>query len=150
MLYWVSKFSIAVILISCVSCVSSSRYKSVESTMIDTEQKLRSAQEKIGALRADTFSLGNKNRDLAQEIAQLKGYSSYSKSTLLSKISKLEQKLGDQQNVISGQDQYLIKKTAELRKKENKLVAQKRELDNIKTLLPVSYTHLTLPTTPYV
>lgn len=135
MFYWISKFSIIIILVSSVSCVSSSRYKAVEYTMINTEQKLRSAQETIGSLQADTLLLGTKSRVLSNEVAALKGYSSYSKSTLSNKISKLEQKLNDQENVISGQDRYLIKQTEELRKKETALVAQKRELDNIKILL---------------
>ncbi len=135
MLQYVFKPTIFIILLNFISCVSSSKYKAVEYTMVTAEQNLRSAKQTIGDLQADTLILGQKNRAMSKELASLKEYSNYSKSTLLNKIETLEKKLVDQENVITGQDRYLLEQTELLRNKETELSKQKRELDNIKTLL---------------
>lgn len=132
---YIFKLFILIILLNCVSCVSSSRYKAVEYTMVTAEQNLRSAKQTIGDLQADTLILGQKNRVMAKELASMKEYSNYSRSTLLNKIETLEKKLVAQENVITGQDRYLLEQTELLRTKESELSEQKRELDNIKLLL---------------
>lgn len=114
------------------SCVSSKKYKALESSRLDTELRIKKANAIIEDLKADTTFLGTAYRKGQATLKEQAQYADYTKGALVRKLKRQEKILAERDFAIIGKDKVLEGKVEELKTTRKTLDEKDRRLNNIK------------------